>query len=153
MAGLNVKTVHFTFGEHDGSLGKGTEYKEHFGPSNYAFEHNGVHFIASITCSPDEHIGDAQLEWLKSNLHKLLKDVRDRRQEHCHIYAIQQLHGVLWPYPPRPSPHDGANRPSRRQVSNLSLANARFSGKTLAVAMGARRTKQGTRLPRGGSGS
>lgn len=52
VAGLNVKTVHFTPREHDGSLGKGTEYKEHFGPSNYAFEHNGVHFIASVTCSP-----------------------------------------------------------------------------------------------------
>ncbi|MEG1051070.1 MAG: metallophosphoesterase [Janthinobacterium sp.] len=76
-AGLTVKNVRFIPGEHDASLDNGTAYRENFGPSNYAFEHKGVHFIALDNVShPGARIGDTQLAWLKGDLDKQAKDAR-----------------------------------------------------------------------------
>lgn len=76
-AGLTVKSVRFIPGEHDASLDNGAAFKENFGPSNYTFEHKGVHFIALDNVSdPGARIGDAQLEWLKNDLDKQAKDAR-----------------------------------------------------------------------------
>ena len=76
-ATLEVKTVRFLAGEHDASLDAGTAFKEFFGPTNYSFEHKGVHFIAIDNVSdPGARIGDAQLEWLKNDLAQQAKDAR-----------------------------------------------------------------------------
>lgn len=76
-AGLTVKNVRFIPGEHDASLDNGAAYKENFGPSNYAFEHKGVHFIALDNVSdPGARIGDTQLAWLKNDLDKQANDAR-----------------------------------------------------------------------------
>lgn len=76
-AGLKVKSVHFIPGEHDASLDNGAAFKENFGPSSYTFEHKGVHFIALDNVSdPGARIGDAQLDWLKSDLEQQAKDAR-----------------------------------------------------------------------------
>ncbi len=74
---LNVKTIHFMPGEHDASLDNGAAYKEFFGDTHYTFDHKGVHFIVLDNVSdPGARIGDAQLEWLKSDLEKQAKDAR-----------------------------------------------------------------------------
>jgi 3',5'-cyclic AMP phosphodiesterase CpdA len=76
-AGLKVKTVRFIPGEHDASLDNGAAFRENFGPTNYVFDHKGVHFIALDNVSdPGASIGDAQLDWLKNDLAKQAKDAR-----------------------------------------------------------------------------
>jgi len=69
VAGLKVKTVRFIPGEHDASLDNGKAFKEFFGPTNYAFDHKGVHFIVLDNVSdPNALIGEAQLAWLAEDL-------------------------------------------------------------------------------------
>jgi Calcineurin-like phosphoesterase len=69
VAGLKVKDRHFLPGEHDASLDNGAAFKEFFGPSNYTFDHKGVHFIALDNVSdPGGSLGDAQLAWLRQDL-------------------------------------------------------------------------------------
>jgi Calcineurin-like phosphoesterase len=66
---LKVKTVRFMPGEHDASLDQGKAYKEFFGPTNYSFDHKGVHFIALDNVSDARAmIGDEQLAWLAADL-------------------------------------------------------------------------------------
>jgi hypothetical protein len=56
-------------GEHDASLDQGKAYKEFFGPTNYTFDHKGVHFIAIDNVSDARAmIGDEQLAWLAADL-------------------------------------------------------------------------------------
>jgi hypothetical protein len=77
VSALNVKTVRFIPGEHDASLDNGTAFKEHFGPTHYTFDHKGVHFIVLDNVSdPGARIGDAQLDWLKSDLAAQAQDAR-----------------------------------------------------------------------------
>jgi Calcineurin-like phosphoesterase len=75
VADLRVKTVRFMPGEHDASLDRGAAYKEFFGETFYAFDHQGVHFIAiDNVCDPGAKIGDEQLAWLRADL-----AVRDKK--------------------------------------------------------------------------
>jgi len=75
VAGLNNKNVHFMPGEHDASLDHGKAWKEYFGPSNYSFDHKGVHFVAIDNVSdPAAKIGEEQLAWLKADLAKQAMD-------------------------------------------------------------------------------
>lgn len=75
VSALRVKDVHFMPGEHDASLDHGTAFKEFFGPSNYSFDHKGVHFIVVDNVSePGATIGAAQLAWLQSDLGSVAKD-------------------------------------------------------------------------------
>jgi hypothetical protein len=72
---LKVKDIHFIPGEHDASLDAGAAFKEIFGPSNYSFDHKGVHFIALDNVSqPGSTIGDPQLAWLQADLARQSKD-------------------------------------------------------------------------------
>jgi hypothetical protein len=74
---LNVKTVRFMPGEHDASLDNGAAFKEYFGQTHYTFDHKGVHFIVLDNVSdPGARIGEAQLEWLKSDLAGQAHDMR-----------------------------------------------------------------------------
>lgn len=69
IGGLKVRNIRLIPGEHDASLDKGAAFKEFFGPTSYSFDHKGVHFIALDNVSePGATIGEAQLEWLKSDL-------------------------------------------------------------------------------------
>jgi len=69
VADLKVKDVRFMPGEHDASLDSGAAFKEHFGPTHYTFEHEGVHFIALDNVSdPGARIGAGQLAWLQADL-------------------------------------------------------------------------------------
>lgn len=77
ISGLKVKNVKFMPGEHDASLDNGEAFQEIFGKTHYTFEHRGVHFIVINNVSdPTSSIGDAQLQWLDSELKKLDKDSR-----------------------------------------------------------------------------
>jgi len=51
------------------ALDNGAAFQEYFGKTHYSFDHKGVHFIAVDNVSdPGARIGDAQLEWLASDL-------------------------------------------------------------------------------------
>jgi len=52
-------------------------YQELFGPTHYAFDHKGVHFIALDNVSDRAaRIGDEQLGWLRADLEKRKRDER-----------------------------------------------------------------------------
>jgi 3',5'-cyclic AMP phosphodiesterase CpdA len=73
--GLRARTVRFMPGEHDASLDGAAAYRELFGPTFYAFEHKGVHFIVLDNVSdPTAAIGPQQLRWLSGQLAKVDKD-------------------------------------------------------------------------------
>lgn len=66
---LKVRQIRFMPGEHDAALDRGAAYQEFFGPMHYTFDHKGVHFIVLDNVSePGSRIGDAQLDWLKTDL-------------------------------------------------------------------------------------
>src|SRR4029077_9327019 len=69
VAELKIKTLRLLPGEHDASLDRGEAYIEAFGPTHYAFDHKGVHFVAIDNVSEASGlIGEAQLEWLAKDL-------------------------------------------------------------------------------------
>jgi len=77
VSGLRVKTVHFMPGEHDASLDGGQAFQEFFGPTHYAFDHKGVHFIVLDNVSdPAARIGDEQLAWLADELKRRPAETR-----------------------------------------------------------------------------
>jgi 3',5'-cyclic AMP phosphodiesterase CpdA len=89
VSGLKVKTVRFIPGEHDASLDNGAAFKELFGPSNYTFDHKGVHFITIDNVSdPGGRIGDAQLEWLRQDLAAQPQDARIVVFTHRPLFAL-----------------------------------------------------------------
>ena len=72
---LKVKNVRYMPGEHDASLDNGKAFKEFFGPTNYTFDHKGVHFIVLDNVSdPRAMIGDEQLAWLAADLKRQRTD-------------------------------------------------------------------------------
>jgi len=74
---LKNQKIRLMPGEHDASLDRGAAYSEFFGPTHYAFDHKGVHFIALDNVSdPAARLGDAQLAWLAADLAKQPKDAR-----------------------------------------------------------------------------
>jgi hypothetical protein len=74
---LQVKAVRFIPGEHDAALDNGKAFKEFFGPTNYIFDHQGVHFIVLDNVSdPGAQLGDAQLAWLAADLGRQARDAR-----------------------------------------------------------------------------
>jgi len=77
IGGLKTQRIRFLAGEHDASLDNGTAFKEFFGPTQYSFDHKGVHFIALDNVSdPKGAIGDEGLAWLKSDLATQKPDAR-----------------------------------------------------------------------------
>ena len=72
---LKVKDVRFIPGEHDAAPDEGQAFREIFGETHHAFDHEGVHFIALDNVSlPGGALGDAQLGWLEADLAKVPKD-------------------------------------------------------------------------------
>jgi predicted phosphodiesterase len=70
-AKLKVKVLHLLPGEHDAAKDAGQAYHEFFGPSHYAFDHKGVHFVALDNVSdPAGAVGAAQIDWLAADLKK-----------------------------------------------------------------------------------
>jgi 3',5'-cyclic AMP phosphodiesterase CpdA len=66
---LKTQRIRLLAGEHDASLDNGAAFREFFGPTNYSFDHKGVHFIALDNVSdPKGAIGNEALAWLKSDL-------------------------------------------------------------------------------------
>ncbi|MDD5712393.1 MAG: metallophosphoesterase [Smithellaceae bacterium] len=75
VSALKVKNVHFMPGEHDAGLDEGAAFREAFGKTHYTFDHKGIHFIVVDNVSdPTSSIGDAQLQWLDTDLKKQRKD-------------------------------------------------------------------------------
>jgi len=67
--GLRVKNLKFVPGEHDAGLDGGRLYRSVFGPSHYAFDHRGVHFVAMDNVSQGKPVvGPEQLAWLRADL-------------------------------------------------------------------------------------
>jgi len=75
IAKLKVQELHFLPGEHDASLDHGEAFRELFGPTHFAFDHKGVHFITLDNVSdPKGALGEAQLAWLAADLAPLPTD-------------------------------------------------------------------------------
>lgn len=73
-SGLRVKDIRVVPGEHDAGLDAGVLFREHFGPTNYSFDHKGVHFIALDNVSRARpEVGAEQMEWLKRDLARFHK--------------------------------------------------------------------------------
>ncbi len=76
---LKVSELHTTPGEHDVTDGAGTEYFARFGQASnnrgyYSFDHQGVHFVGLVNVMDFKAgglggLGDAQIAWLKDDLH------------------------------------------------------------------------------------
>ena len=67
VAKLKVKDVRFLPGEHDAGPDRGEAYREIFGEPTYAFDHEGVYFVALDNVSlPGNTLGEAQLSWLEA---------------------------------------------------------------------------------------
>ncbi len=74
-ARLRTRQVRFIPGEHDASGDHGAAFIEAFGPSHYAFQHKGIHFITLDNVSQEGSIlGDEQLQWFARELGKTPKD-------------------------------------------------------------------------------
>jgi 3',5'-cyclic AMP phosphodiesterase CpdA len=70
-AALQVE-LHFMPGEHDAAPDAGATYREQFGPTQYSFDHKGIHFIVLDNVSDAmANLGAAQLEWLRQDLASL----------------------------------------------------------------------------------
>jgi hypothetical protein len=77
VAGLKVETRRLLPGEHDAAPDAGAAYREHFGPTHYAFDHKGVHFVAldNVTDRAGA-LGAAQIDWLAADLKRVGRDAR-----------------------------------------------------------------------------
>jgi hypothetical protein len=72
---LRVPLRYFLPGEHDADQDEGAAFRELFGPTHYAFDHKGVHFVALDNVSdPGKIIGQPQLDWLRADLAKAPSD-------------------------------------------------------------------------------
>ena len=77
VGGLKVKNVRFMPGEHDAALDRGEAYQQFFGDTHYTFDHKGIHFVVLDNVSdPTAAVGEAQLNWLRSDLKQLAADAR-----------------------------------------------------------------------------
>lgn len=75
ISALTVKDVRFLPGEHDASLDGGQAFREIFGDTTFAFDHEGVHFVGLDNVSdPAAVVGDAQRNWLRADLAKIPAD-------------------------------------------------------------------------------
>jgi 3',5'-cyclic AMP phosphodiesterase CpdA len=74
VSGLEVKDLRLMPGEHDASLDRGAAYQQHFGPTHYAFDHKGVHFVALDNVSQGKPVvGSEQIAWLKKDVSRFSK--------------------------------------------------------------------------------
>jgi hypothetical protein len=75
VSNLKIKTLHLMPGEHDAAKDAGLAYQESFGATHYSFDHKGVHFVALDNVSdPAGAVGDAQIDWLSTDLKKVGRD-------------------------------------------------------------------------------
>jgi 3',5'-cyclic AMP phosphodiesterase CpdA len=66
---IRTPKLYLVPGEHDAGLDHGALFREHFGETNYSFDHKGIHFIALDNVSRAKpEIGAEQLAWLKKDL-------------------------------------------------------------------------------------
>lgn len=74
VADLKVKTRYYLPGEHDAAPDGGAAFRETFGETHGSFEHGGVHFVRLDNVSAGNAVGEAQLDWLASDLAPLALD-------------------------------------------------------------------------------
>jgi hypothetical protein len=74
VADLKVKTRYYLPGEHDAAPDQGAAFREVFGETHGSFEHGGVHFVRLDNVSAGPLVGEAQLDWLASDLASLSVD-------------------------------------------------------------------------------
>jgi hypothetical protein len=73
-SGLKVPKMYCVPGEHDAGLDHGQLFREVYGPTNYSFDHRGIHFIALDNVSrATPEVGAEQLAWLKQDLSRFPK--------------------------------------------------------------------------------
>jgi 3',5'-cyclic AMP phosphodiesterase CpdA len=71
---LKPKKLMCVPGENDAASDGGVLFRDAFGPTNYSFDHRGVHFIALDNVSRAKpEVGTEQLAWLKKDLSRFSK--------------------------------------------------------------------------------
>jgi 3',5'-cyclic AMP phosphodiesterase CpdA len=61
-------------GEHDAGLDGGAMFRDFWGPTNYSFDHRGIHFIALDNVSRAKpEVGPEQIAWLKKDVARFPK--------------------------------------------------------------------------------
>jgi len=71
---LKCKKIMCVPGEHDAGLDGGALFRENYGPTNYSFDHRGIHFVALDNVSRAKpEVGPEQLAWLKKDLERFPK--------------------------------------------------------------------------------
>jgi len=74
-SGLKARKLIFLPGEHDAAADRGEAYREAFGAMYQSFEHRVTHFIAlDNASSPGGALGEAQLDWLASEVGRVPVD-------------------------------------------------------------------------------
>jgi 3',5'-cyclic AMP phosphodiesterase CpdA len=73
-SGIKAGKLVYVPGEHDAGLDGGALFREHFGPTNYSFDHRGVHFVGldNVTRAKPE-VGKEQIAWLEKDLARFPK--------------------------------------------------------------------------------
>ncbi|HET7183311.1 MAG TPA: metallophosphoesterase [Terriglobales bacterium] len=71
---LTAKKLMCVPGEHDAGLDGGALFRENYGPTNYSFDHRGIHFIALDNVSRAKpEVGSEQIAWMKKDLARFPK--------------------------------------------------------------------------------
>jgi len=77
VGGLKNRNIRYMPGEHDAALDRGEAFMQFFGPTHYAFDHKGMHFVVLDNVSdPRAILGAEQLAWLKQDLDKQDRNAR-----------------------------------------------------------------------------
>ncbi len=90
------RQVFYVPGEHDTSVDDGKMYLERYGKGTkgngwYSFDHKGVHFIGLVNVVQLEgmgKLGQAQLDWLKQDLHGMKSSVPIVLFAHIPLWAV-----------------------------------------------------------------
>ena len=90
------RQVFYVPGEHDTSVDDGKMYLERYGKGTqgngwYSFDHKGVHFIGLVNVVQLEgmgKLGQAQLDWLKNDLHSLKSSAPIVIFAHIPLWAV-----------------------------------------------------------------
>ncbi len=84
-------------------------WREHFGREWYSFDYKNVHFVCLNSEDPVDHIGEEQLDWLKSDMQQSV-DAR---------WTLVFIHKPLWTYAERSLASSATDNTNWKKVEAL----------------------------------
>src|SRR5439155_507934 len=108
---------------------RGKAYEESFGRMHYSFDHKGVHFaVLDNVSDPAAVIGDAQIDWLRSDLKPLAADAPIVIFTHRPLFDLYPQ----WDW----STKDGGRAIDGAQVIQLTAKKFEFSPAVIELRVG-----------------